>query len=486
MSNHSYLASLVTKFASVPVLCVGDCMLDRFVYGDVTRVSPEAPIPILRIRKEEMMLGGAGNVVRNMAALKVQSYFLSAVGGDSAGVELTTLLGGQKNITPRLLVEHGRQTTVKTRYIASGQQLLRTDHETLTELSETTVREFLRQAETLMPQVRVLALSDYGKGILTLSTLRQLIGLASRHQIPIIVDPKAKDYRHYRGATLIKPNRKELAEATGMPVDSDDAIIAAARSLITECSIGSVLVTRSQDGMSLVTAQEFWHLPAEARDVFDVSGAGDTVLAVVASSLAAGIPLLEACRLANTAAGIVVGKIGTAVIYPDDLVAELHRDDLAADSVKILSPEAARDRVAIWRSKGLRISFTNGCFDLLHPGHVSLLAKARSMGDRLIVGLNNDESITRLKGPLRPVQSEAARATVLSSLGSVDMVVLFGDDTPIELIRTLRPDTLVKGADYTVDTVVGADLVQGYGGQVALVPLEEGFSTTRTIARLKS
>lgn len=486
MSNHSYLASLVGKLVDVPVLCVGDCMLDRFVYGDVTRISPEAPIPILRIRKEEMMLGGAGNVVRNMAALKVQSYFLSAVGGDSAGVELTALLGGQKNIAPRLLVEHGRQTTLKTRYIASGQQLLRTDHETLAELNETTVREFLRQAETLMSSVKALALSDYGKGILTLTTLRQLIGLASSHKIPIIVDPKAKDYRLYRGATLIKPNRKELAEATGMPVDTDEDIIAAARWIIAECGIGAVLVTRSQDGMTLVTAREFWHLSAEARDVFDVSGAGDTVLAVVASSLAAGIPLLEACRLANTAAGIVVGKIGTAVIYPDDLIAGLHRDDLAADSVKILSLEAAIDRVAIWRNKGLRIGFTNGCFDLLHPGHISLLAQARSLCDRLIVGLNSDESVTRLKGPSRPVQSEAARATVLSSLESVDMVVLFGDDTPMELIKTLRPDVLVKGADYTVDTVVGADLVRDYGGQVFLAALEEGFSTTKTIARLKS
>lgn len=486
MPTHSYLASLVGNLVDIPVLCVGDCMLDRFVYGEVLRISPEAPIPILRIRKEEMMLGGAGNVVRNMAALKVRPFFLSAVGGDSAGVEITTLLGEQKNIAPRLMVEHGRQTTVKTRYIASGQQLLRTDHETLAELSEKTVREFLRQAETLMPSVKALALSDYGKGILTLPTLRQLIGMASSQGIPIIVDPKGADYRQYRGATLIKPNRKELAEASSMPVETNDDIIAAARFLICECGIGSVLVTRSQDGMTLVTANEFWHLPAEARDVFDVSGAGDTVLAVIASAMAANIPILEACRLANTAAGIVVGKVGTAVVYPDDLVAELHSDDLTAGNTKILSLEAAFDRIAIWRSKGLRIGFTNGCFDLLHPGHISLLAQARSLCDRLVVGLNSDESVVRLKGPSRPVQSEAARATVLASLETTDIVVLFGDDTPLELIKVLQPDVLVKGADYTVSTVVGADVVQDYGGQVFLATLEDGFSTTNTIARLKS
>ncbi len=486
MPSHSYLASLVGKLTDVPVLCVGDCMLDRFIYGDVQRISPEAPIPILRIRKEEMMLGGAGNVVRNMAALKIRPYFLSAVGGDSAGVEITTLLGQEKNIAPRLMVEHGRRTTTKTRYIASGQQLLRTDHETLAELNEQTVREFLRQAETLMPSVKALALSDYGKGILSLTTLRSLIGLAAAQGIPVIVDPKGDDYQKYRGATLVKPNRKELAEASGMPVDSDDAIIAAARHLIQECGIGSVLVTRSQDGMTLITADAFWHLAAEARDVFDVSGAGDTVLAVLSSAMAADIPVLEACRLANTAAGIVVGKVGTAVVYPDDLIAELHNDDLAAGNTKILSLEAALDRVSVWREKGLRIGFTNGCFDLLHPGHISLLAQAHSLCDRLIVGLNSDGSVVRLKGPTRPIQSEAARATVLASLETVDMIVLFDDDTPLGLIKALRPDVLVKGADYTVDTVVGADVVQDYGGQVFLATLENGFSTTNTIARMKS
>ncbi|MGB8275410.1 MAG: D-glycero-beta-D-manno-heptose 1-phosphate adenylyltransferase, partial [Alphaproteobacteria bacterium] len=281
------------------------------------------------------------------------------------------------------------------------------------------------------------------------------------------------------------PNRRELAEAVGSALDGDDAIVAAARRVIDTCGIESVLVTRSSDGMTLVPARgNAQHVRAEAREVFDVSGAGDTVVAAVAVALAAGIPIPEATRLANAAAGIVVGKVGTAVVHADELVTALHAQDLLAGGEKIAALAAALDKVAGWRSKGLKIGFTNGCFDLLHPGHVSLLAQAKGACDRLVVGLNNDASVRRLKGDGRPVQSEAARAQVLASLASVDLVVVFADDTPIRLIEAIRPDVLVKGADYRHDQVVGADIVRAYGGRVVLADLVEGHSTTATIARM--
>ena len=294
----------------------------------------------------------------------------------------------------------------------------------------------------------------------------ELIAAARAAGKPVVVDPKGTDYGRYRGATVLTPNRKELHEATGMSVDGDDAIVAACRHLIATCGIDAVLATRSQDGMTLVTAQgQVHHLPAEAREVFDVSGAGDTVVATLAAALASGGSLLDGARLANVAAGIVVGKVGTAVAYADEVVAALHHDDLLLGETKVLGGDGAADQVEVWRRKGEAVGFTNGCFDLLHPGHISLLTQARAACDRLVVGLNSDASVARLKGPSRPVQSEAARATVLASLSMVDMVVIFGEDTPLDLIRRLRPAVLVMGADYPVETVVGAADVAGWAAR---------------------
>ena len=306
------------------------------------------------------------------------------------------------------------------------------------------------------------------------------------------MDPKGHDYGRYMGADLVTPNRRELTLATGLPTETDEDVTAAARRLIETSGVRGVLVTRSQDGMTLVRGEgpmagddgSVLHLSATAREVFDVSGAGDTVVATVAAGLAAGIDLADACRLANAAAGIVVGKIGTATASAEEVVHALHNRDLSHSEAKTATLETARSQVARWQAQGRKVGFTNGCFDLLHPGHVSLLRQAAERCDKLIVGLNSDASVARLKGPERPVQSEAARAAVLGSLASVDLVVIFGDDTPIELITTLRPNLLVKGADYTQDTVVGADVVKSYGGSVFLASLEAGFSTTATIAKL--
>ena len=484
MSEPHALLDLIGRLEGGRVLCVGDVMLDRFVYGDVDRISPEAPIPVLRVRREEAMLGGAGNVVRNLVALGGQPAFLSVVGDDIAGREVSRLVGDHAAVDPRMVVEPDRQTTIKTRFIGGTQQLLRADHETQANLATNSRDQLLSEAKELVSQVAVVILSDYGKGVLAGGLTQAIIAAARAAAKPTIVDPKGTDYTVYRGATLVTPNRKELHEATGRPVGTDEEIVAAARQLIELCGIEHVLATRSQDGMSLVSAAEAVHLKAEAREVFDVSGAGDTVVATLAASLAAGASLSDAARLANVAAGIVVGKVGTAVAYADDLTSALHHSEMAAAENKFASLHASLEQVARWRHLGKKIGFTNGCFDLLHPGHVSLLDQARAQCDKLVVGLNSDASVKRLKGETRPVQTETSRGTVLASLAAVDLVVIFEEDTPLDLIKALKPDVLVKGADYSVDQVVGGDFVTSIGGRVFLADLRAGHSTTSTIARM--
>lgn len=485
MTEISVLVERVEHLKGTAVLCIGDAMLDRFVYGSVDRISPEAPIPVVRVEREASMLGGAGNVVRNLVALGARPAFLSVIGDNSAGREVTRLVGEHDEIDPCIVVERGRQTTIKTRFFASAQQLLRADRETTTALPPTVRDDLLARADRLLATVSALVLSDYGKGILAPPVAEDLIRRARARGLPVVVDPKGTDYTIYRGATVLTPNRKELHEATKMPVDGDDAIVAAARRLIADCDVAAVLVTRSQDGMTLVVGDgTVHHLPAEAREVYDVSGAGDTVVATLAAAIASGANLLEGARIANIAAGIVVGKVGTAVAHAGEVVAALHHDELCGGESKIVPLDTAAEIVNRWRRKELKVGFTNGCFDLLHPGHVSLLGQAHAACDRLVVGLNSDASVSRLKGPTRPVQSEAARATVLASLATVDLVVIFGEDTPIEVIRALAPDVLVKGADYTVDKVVGADIVLARGGSVVLANLVGGCSTTDTIRRM--
>ncbi|MBI3444235.1 MAG: D-glycero-beta-D-manno-heptose-7-phosphate kinase [Magnetospirillum sp.] len=485
MTELSALADRVELLRGTSVLCVGDAMLDRFVYGSVDRISPEAPIPVLFIEREMAMLGGAGNVVRNLVALGAAPAFVSVVGDDLAGREVTRLVGEHGEIDPCIVVEPGRQTTIKTRFFASHQQLLRADRESRAAIGDAIRAQLLVRVERLLAKAGVMVLSDYGKGVLADPVAAQLIAKAKGLGKAVVVDPKGTDYTIYAGATVVTPNRKELFEATAMPVNGDDEVVAAARHLIDTCQFEAVLVTRSQDGMSLIQADgQIHHLPAEAREVFDVSGAGDTVVATLAAALASGASLLEGALLANVAAGIVVGKVGTAVAYGEEVVAALHHEDLTAGESKIIPAQPAAEMVDRWRRKGLKVGFTNGCFDLLHPGHVSILAQARAACDRLVVGLNSDASVQRLKGPTRPVQSEASRATVLSSLSTVDLVVIFGEDTPLEMIKTLKPDVLIKGADYTVDKVVGAAEVQSWGGKVVLAELVDGQSTTNTIKKM--
>jgi D-beta-D-heptose 7-phosphate kinase/D-beta-D-heptose 1-phosphate adenosyltransferase len=478
------LTEAVRLLKRASVLVVGDAMLDRYVYGQVERVSPEAPVAVLAVEREVAMPGGAGNVVRNLTALGAAVAFVSVVGDDQAGSDLTGLIGGQPNVEPWLLVQGGRATTTKTRFIATGQQLLRADHEMAGPIHPRLAERLVRIAADAVAATTVMVLSDYNKGVLSGDTAQRLITSARNAGRRVVVDPKGIDYARYAGADLITPNRAELKLATGMPVDTEAALVAAAQRLRTDHGFGAVLVTRSEDGMTLVEADRVRHFPAEAAEVHDVSGAGDTVVAVVAAGLAAGLSPAVSARLSNIAAGIVVGKIGTAVARESDLLEALTPERGALR--KVVSRAQAVEQVERWRRRGWRVGFTNGCFDLLHPGHVHLLEQARSWCDRLVVGLNADASVKRLKGEARPIQGDAARAAVLASLASVDLVTVFEEDTPLELLRVLRPEVLVKGADYTVDKVVGADLVTEWNGQVRLAALLPGQSTTATVARIRN
>lgn len=479
------LIAALSGFATAKVTVVGDLMLDRFVYGTVQRISPEAPVPVLRIERETAMPGGAGNVASNIAALGATASLISVIGEDGAAREVTGLLQADRHIETQLVVEAERPTTVKNRYVGHSQQLLRTDSETTRPIAALTRGRIVEALERACAAAKVILLSDYGKGVLSAGFCRDLVAIARRHGCHVIIDPKGSDYRFYAGADVITPNHHELAEASRMPTETDDEVIAAANAIIEQIGVRAVLATRGARGMALVSRDRSPLLvPARAQEVFDVSGAGDTAIATLSVAIASGVPIEEAVAFANAAAGIVVGKLGTATCSTADLTAALAPIIDHPIESKIVDAERLAARIARWRQLGRRIGFTNGCFDLLHPGHVSLLRQARAACDHLIVGLNSDQSVRRLKGPTRPVNMETARATVLASLADVDMVTLFEDDTPLALIEAIRPDVLVKGADYAEADVVGGGFVHSYGGRVLLASLEAGFSTTGIVGKL--
>jgi len=379
-----------------------------------------------------------------------------------------------------LIVEPSRLTTQKSRFVSGNQQMLRADKET-TELVSDDVRNILLEiAEEELADCGAMMLSDYGKGLLSDDILEQLIALAHAHNKPVIVDPKGNDYRCYAGASLITPNRRELELASGLAAKTDDDILKAAHHLMETTKVMGVLATRSGDGMSLIQdGQPAWHLPAEARAVYDVSGAGDTVCAAISLGLASGGDIQDAARLANAAAGLVVGKAGTACVHIQEVISTLAAHPIFDD-------DSAEHQAAEWRANGLRVGFTNGCFDILHNGHRSLLQQARDACDRLIVAVNSDASVRKLKGEERPLNNELDRAVLLSSLKMVDAVILFDDDTPLRLIEFLKPDVLIKGADYKENEIVGAKEVKAMGGTVVRAQLVDGLSTTNTIARMRN
>ncbi len=479
------LSAKVESFASARILCIGDIMLDRFVYGTVSRISPEAPIPVLARTREDVMLGGAGNVVRNIVSLGAKACFISVVGDDTTGRELIQLIGKEPRIEPYLLTAQGRPTTHKTRYIAGNQQLLRSDYETTAALSDELHDQILQLATEELPNYQALILSDYGKGLLTPRLTQALITLANQLEIPVFIDPKQRNFAAYKGAFLLSPNLAELTRAADKDACTDEAELSrTAQSMLEAHQLSNLLVTRGKDGMSLFSAsQPPHHITAQAREVFDVSGAGDTAIATLTVAYASGCALTEAAELANLAAGIVVGKLGTATIHRTDLKTALYTRDNSRSQSKILPQDLAASTIKNWQAQGLQVGFTNGCFDLLHAGHLSLLQDASAQCDKLIVAINADASVKRLKGESRPLNNEIDRAMLLAAMDPVDLVVIFREDTPLELLQLLKPDRLMKGADYTLEQVVGRELVEAYGGKTCLIPLREGYSSTNLIKK---
>ncbi|MDA1101086.1 MAG: D-glycero-beta-D-manno-heptose-7-phosphate kinase [Proteobacteria bacterium] len=486
MSDSAAMLRLLDAIHRGRIACLGDLMLDRYVYGSVDRISAEAPIPIIKAERDDAMLGGVGNVVRNVAAAGGQAHLLALRGDDDAGMEIAEQVANMPGVKADLVIDAGRPTTVKTRFVAAGQQLLRADRESTEPISSGNGEALLARLDQALAEADVLVLSDYGKGVLSDAVLAAAIKRARAANVPIIADPKRTDLAAYAGVDFLKPNRSELASATGMPCDSDDQVTHAARAVMGQYDIGAMLVSRSEQGMSLIPRNgAAIHLPVRATEVFDVSGAGDTVVAIFAMALATGAEPGLAAGLANLAAAIVVGKVGTAAVSRDELAHGILAADLTRSEDKVVSAAIVEADVERWRARGLRVGFTNGCFDLLHPGHISLLNEAKANCDRLIVAINDDASVQRLdKGEGRPVQGEAARALVLASLTMVDRVLIFADDTPIPLLQLLRPDMLIKGGDYDVNGVVGGDIVRGYGGEVKLASFLAGHSSTAVISRM--
>jgi len=484
MSNADH--ALPLQFEGLTVLVLGDVMLDRYVTGEVNRVSPEGPYLVLRAGGARIVLGGAGNVANNIASLGARAILVGGVGDDYFGRDFAAAgVSVPPGIEFRTVRLANRPTTVKTRFMSGGHHLMRLDEEATAPLEPDDARRLLETYEAALPEADVVVLSDYAKGVLCDEVLPEAIALARQAGKLVIADPKREDFAAYRNASVITPNTAEIRIATGVAVSDDESAVRAAERALAASGAAAVLLTRSEKGLTLVSRTTSpLHLPTEARAVADVSGAGDTLVAVFAVLLASGATLETAARIANVAAGLVVAKPGTATVSQAELAAALHRQELLSLDEKILALPEALPLVASWRRAGLRIGFTNGCFDLIHPGHVRLLNKARARCDKLVVGLNTDASVQRLKGPTRPVQSELARATVMASIGAVDLVVLFNEDTPLELITALRPNLLFKGADYREDQVVGRDVVRGYGGAVSLIDLEAGHSTTGIIRRM--
>ncbi len=465
------------------ILVIGDLMLDRYVEGKVDRISPEAPVPVLRHAASREMLGGAGNVAANIASLGGTVALVALIGADSDGGKVRALLGQWDIPSDGLVETTARPTSVKTRFLAQGQQVLRHDWEETAPANNEEHPVLLAAFNARLADADIVILSDYGKGAASAAIAAAVIQAARAAGKRVLVDPKSTDYRTYMGTSAVTPNRRELAEAATMTIGDDASVEAACTKLIAECGLEAVLATRSEDGLSVIRAgKPPVHIPTEAQEVFDVSGAGDTVVAALALGLASGLDWPEAAALANAAAGVVVGKRGTAQVSLEEL--RTHRSNSAPQSGLVLDQDSALRQVRAWRDAGLKVGFTNGCFDLLHPGHVALLSFARAHCDRLVVGVNDDASVARLKGPARPVNALASRAAMLAALRQVDLVCDFAEDTPLALISALLPDVLVKGADYTVDTVVGAAEVQAHGGTVLLAPLVDGQSTTGMIARM--
>jgi D-beta-D-heptose 7-phosphate kinase/D-beta-D-heptose 1-phosphate adenosyltransferase len=480
--------SLSAKMTRQSVLCIGDLMLDEFVYGEVARISPEAPAPVIAVKRSEIDVGGAGNVARNIAALGAKCIFVGLVGDDEAGALLRTRLA-ENGIETVLVSDPSRPTTRKVRFVSEhfSTHMLRADWEHAAPASADIEKKLIDAALAALPRANIVLLSDYAKGALTARVIRNVIDAAKKLGKQVIVDPKSPNFAIYRGATLLTPNHKEFTEATRGRATTNDEIAQAAQEVMLLADCGAMLVTQGEHGMTLAQRDGgMIHIPAYPTKLRDVSGAGDTVAATLAVTLAAGLEWDTALRCASAAAAVAVSKKGTATVTLDELRKKILPHASLAAEEKIAMDVSGLDRhLVTWREQGLRIGFTNGCFDILHPGHVRVLTQARGACDRLIVGLNSDASVKRLKGADRPVQDQRARAEVLAALEAVDLVVIFEEDTPLTLIERIKPSVLVKGGDYTREQVVGHEIVLAQGGEIVLVDIMPGHSTTSLVKRAR-
>jgi|UniRef100_A0A7V6A2F8 D-beta-D-heptose 7-phosphate kinase/D-beta-D-heptose 1-phosphate adenosyltransferase len=472
------------RFSGVTVLVAGDFMLDEYIWGNVSRISPEAPVTVVEVEQETRTLGGAGNVVNNLAALGAKVEVLGLVGEDAPAATMRQELGRLQVEAEGLFTDSARHTTRKTRVYGGQQQVVRIDRETRTPAPASFTNRALEYLKARLPRLSALILSDYAKGALTPEFLKQAIDLARRHRVPVVVDPKGRDYSPYAGATVVTPNVKELEQTVGRPLGSWEERVAAARQLRQRLDIDALLVTEGAAGMTLINPVGAVRLQARTpREVFDVSGAGDTVVAVLTLGLAAGFDLIEAAGLANLAAGVVVTKRGTAPILLSEMESELkghvHQEE------KIVELTELSFIVPHLRAQGKRVVFTNGCFDLLHVGHVRFLEESKQRGDVLVVAVDTDASVRRVKGEGRPVLSEQERLRMLAALAAVDYVALFESAQLPEILASLKPDILTKGSNYPEVEVEGRDIVTGYGGQIALIPVHDPVSITGLIHRIR-
>ena len=479
------LVEILENLGKPRVLVVGDMMLDRYVWGDVDRISPEAPIQVLSVREEETKLGGAASVVNNLHALEVDVLCCGVVGDDGAGAEFRQMLRKIGLDDVGMIICPARKTTVKTRMIAHKQQVLRVDHEDTTKLPQKIVGKVASFVERNVRSSDILIISDYGKGLLTAELVARMGAAAKRAGIRAIADTlKEADFSRYRGLSAITPNRSESELATGLKIPTAPDAEAAARKLLDELQLEAVVMTLDREGIAVLESNgAFHHLPTRPQAVYDVTGAGDMVISVLGAALAAGNSYVESARLANVAAGLEVGRIGVQPLTRAEIISGIrHEHAVAADKMK--TTKELLPLLEEHRRRGERIVFTNGCFDVLHLGHAKYLEVARGLGDVLVVGLNSDGSVRRLKGSGRPICAENERAQMLAALGDVSYVVIFEEDTPETLIREVHPDVLVKGEDWKEEGVVGSDFVKSYGGEVVLAPLVEGKSTTDIIERI--
>jgi D-beta-D-heptose 7-phosphate kinase / D-beta-D-heptose 1-phosphate adenosyltransferase len=481
------LLNTVKQFGSknIHALIIGDVMLDRYLIGNVGRISPEAPVPVVLLNAQNERAGGAANVAANLALLGIKTHVIGCIGDDFEGEQLIKIISSLDIDTSSMVRSNERPTIAKTRILSGHQQMLRLDQESQLPFSQNENNEILKAVElNLAHNPNVVVLSDYAKGLLSESVCQQIIIHCKQKNIPVLVDPKGHDYSKYTGATALTPNKKETAEACNTNIN-DHELISKSISLKNKLNLEFLAVTRGEEGITLID-KETHQINAMAQKVFDVSGAGDTVIATLAAGLVYGLSALESLQLANLAAGVVVGKVGTVPITREELINAIARQQETTQAHKICNLPQLLEKVNLWKKTPFKIVFTNGCFDLLHAGHVTYLEAAKKRGDKLILGLNTDRSVSAIKGPERPVVNEDDRARVLAALESVDAVILFDEDTPINLINQLKPDVIAKGSDYRADQVIGGKEVESWGGEIALIDLVAGRSTTNIIKKLNS